>query len=95
MKNIIITLMNWLARPFPNVSAIILTIFASLLFLGGVAVAYHGYITEFLSILHADKLRLAVRIGALMFFSGYCTLGCLCRVILQFWPELTDEQRQR
>ncbi len=87
MKEILVAVMNWLARPFPSINAIVLSIFASLLFLAGVAIAWHPYITEFLDIAQAPKLRAAVRILAFMVFSCYCTLGCLCRILIQFFPE--------
>ncbi len=90
----LIALMNWLARPFPSINAVVLTIFASLLFLTGIAIASHGYITEFLDTMHAPKLRMALRIGSVLFFSCYCTIGCLCRILIQFWPEeLSNEHR--
>jgi hypothetical protein len=79
--------MNWLARPFPSINAVVLSIFASLLFLAGVAIAWHPYITEFIDLAQAPKLRAAVRIFAFIVFSCYCTLGCLCRILIQFFPE--------
>lgn len=93
MKTILISLMNWTARPFPQINAVVLTIFASLLFLAGAAVAFHPYITEFLEILQAPKLRIALRAFAFLFLSCYCTLGCLCRILIQFFPEdFADEE---
>jgi len=32
-------------------------------------------------------LRIALRILAFVFFSCYCTLGSLCRILIQFFPE--------
>lgn len=87
MKEILVTGMNWLARPFPSVNAVVLSVFASLLFLSGVAIAWHPYLTEFLEIAQAPKLRMAIRLLAFVLFSCYCTLGCLCRILIQFFPE--------
>jgi hypothetical protein len=87
LKSVLVAIMNWLARPFPSINAIVLSIFASLLFLAGAAIAWHPYITEFLDIAQASKLRAAVRILAFIVFSCYCTLGCLCRILIQFFPE--------
>lgn len=87
MKPMLIAVMNWLARPFPSINAVVLGIFASLLFLTGAAVAWHPHLTEFLDLAQAPKLRLAVRILAFAGFSCYCTLGCLCRILIQFFPD--------
>ena len=87
MREIIVAMMNWFARPFPSTNAVVLSIFASLLFLAGVAVAWHPAITEVFDILQAPKLRIALRILAFVFFSCYCTLGSLCRILIQFFPE--------
>ncbi len=87
VKEILVAVMNWLARPFPSINAVVLSIFASLLFLAGVAISWHPYITEFIEIAQAPKLRVAVRVMALLLFSCYCTLGCLCRILIQFFPE--------
>lgn len=94
MKEIVIALMNWWARPFPQINAVVLAIFMCCLFLSGVAIAVHPYVTELLSVLQAPKLQTALRILAFVFLSCYCTLGCLCRIIIQFWPEeLSNEHR--
>lgn len=87
MKEILVAAMNWLARPFPSINAVVLSVFASLLFLSGVAIAWHPYLTEFLEIAQAPKLRMVVRLLAFMLFSCYCTLGCVCRILIQFFPE--------
>ena len=80
-------MMHRLARPFTHANAVVLCIFASVMFIAGLAVAYHPYITERLGILHAPKLALLIRVVAILFFSIYCTLGCLCRILIQFFPE--------
>jgi hypothetical protein len=87
MKKVLIHLMNWWARPFPHINAVVLIIFASLLFNVGVAVAFHPYITEVLEILQAPKLALFIRIVSCVFLSFYCTIGCLCRILIQFFPQ--------
>jgi len=87
MKRLLVAVMNWLARPFPQINAVVLSFFASLLFLTGTAVAFHPYLTEFLDILQAPKLRVALRVFAFVFLGCYCTLGCLCRILIQFFPE--------
>lgn len=95
MKEIIIAIMNWWARPFQSVNAVVMTIFAGLLFVGGVAILWHPYITELLDPLDAPYLRIALRIGGFIFFSIYCTLGCLCRILIHFFPDdLSNEQRR-
>ena len=50
-------------------------------------IAWHPYITEFIDIAQAPKLRAAVRTLAFIMFSCYCTLGCVCRILIQFFPE--------
>jgi hypothetical protein len=87
MNDTLKTLMNWFARPFPHINAVILTIFASLLFLSGIAIAFFPRLTEFLDIMQAPKLRDAIRVLSFAFFSCYCTLGCLCRILIQFFPD--------
>src|ERR1035437_5856730 len=56
MREVIVAMMNWLARPFPSTNAVVLSIFASVLFLAGVAVAWHPEITELFDVLQAPKL---------------------------------------
>jgi len=87
MKEVLVAVMNWLARPFPSSNAVVLSIFASLLFLAGAAVAWHPAVTEIFDVLQAPKLRIVLRIFAFLFFSCYCTTGALCRVLIQFFPE--------
>ena len=87
MKRIIVHLMNWWARPFPYVNAVVLCIFASALFLAGMAVAFHPYITEVFEILRAPKLAILIRVLSCLFLSFYCTLGCVCRILIQFFPQ--------
>ena len=87
MKKIVVHLMNWLARPFPHINAVVLCIFASLLFTVNVAVAFHPYITEMFALFHAPKLAILIRVISFTFFSVYCTLGCFCRILIQFFPE--------
>ena len=95
MKEVLVAIMNWLARPFPSINAIVLTIFASLMFLCGVAVAWHPYLTEFLEVAQAPKLRILVRILIFVVFSCYCTMGCLCRILIQFFPERFGQKQGR
>jgi hypothetical protein len=93
MREVIVAMMNWLARPFPSTNAVVLSIFASVLFLSGVAVAWHPDITELFDVLQAPKLRIALRILAFGFFSCYCTLGSLCRILIQFFPEKFGQEQ--
>jgi hypothetical protein len=87
MKKLLVHLMNWWARPFPHINAVVLSIFASLLFVIGTAVAWHPYITEVLVLLHAPKLAVLIRVLSFVFLSFYCTLGCVCRILIQFFPQ--------
>ena len=48
MRKALIHLMNWWARPFPHINAVVLVIFASMLFTAGMYVAVNPYITEVL-----------------------------------------------
>ena len=55
MKKSLIHLMNWWARPFPHINAVVLSIFASILFVAGIAVAFHPYITEVFEVLTSSQ----------------------------------------
>ena len=91
MKKSLIHLMNWWARPFPHINAVVLSIFASILFVVGIAVAFHPYITEVFQVLEAPKLAILIRLLSCVFLSFYCTLGCVCRILIQFFPEEFSE----
>jgi hypothetical protein len=87
MKKFRNNLMSWLARPFNHVNVVIIAFFACLVFLGGLAIGFHPYITEVLYFLHAPKLALLIRVFSVVFFSFYCTIGCFCRILIHFFPE--------
>ena len=87
MRKALVHLMNWWARPFPHINAVVLVIFASMLFTAGMYVAVNPYITEVFEPRHAPKLALLIRIISAVFLSFYCTTGCLCRILIQFFPQ--------
>ena len=87
MKIALVHLMNWWARPFPHINAIVLVIFASILFTVGLYVAFNPYITEVFEPLHAPKLALLIRMTSAVFLCFYCTIGCLCRILIRFFPQ--------
>lgn len=78
---------QWMARPFPHINVVVLAIFASIIFLCGINIAWHPHITEFFTIMKAPKLGVVIRYGSLIFLSGYCTCGCFCRILIHFFPD--------